>query len=292
MSTSSRVVWRWAEKDFGFRFLSGSGKRLAEYYQARKCNEFYHVPASQRKISKDRIDELATLVPAPTSPAIVANPWDQYAQEDHQLILSRDGKHCLNWAGCLDPAEIEQRETDGINRAGEFVFEYASRRPYAPISLETIQKIHTEIFGDIYPWAGEWRTVVISKAGITWDVPFHDMWIAMKNFETNTLNQAPFLSDDDGEVLDFIARVLGEYIAIHPFREGNGRSAFLLSEIILLQNGMLPFDRHQRDRDQARYYAACEAARTRFDYKPLSDLFRIWQEEAQEHFLDQEGDHA
>jgi len=287
---SSRIAWRWEEKDFGFRFLSGTGKRMAEYYQALAANEFYHVPASQRKLKKERIDELAVLAAAPTSPTIVANPWNQYTQDDEQLIQAREGKHCFNWAGCLDKEEIERRETDGINRAGEFVFEYAKRQPYTAITLDTIQKIHREMFEAIYPWAGEWRTVTISKAGTTWDVPFHDMWIAMKNFETNTLNQTPFHSDDDEEVLQFIARVLGEYIAIHPFREGNGRSAFLLAEIMLLQNGLLPFDRHQRDRDQARYYAACEAARTRFDYQPLTDLFRFWQEEAQEFFLNEEGD--
>ncbi len=292
MKQSSRITWRWEERDFGFRFLSGAGKRLSEYYQASKGNQFYHVPASQRKLSKERIEELAQRFSAPTSPTVVANPWEEYAQEDHQLILSKEGKNCLNWAGCLDTQEIEERETDGVNRARDFVFDFASKTPAQPISIETIQRIHKDMFDAIYPWAGEWRTVVISKAGITWDVPFHDMGIMMKNFETNTLSRTPFVSNDDDEVMEFAARVLGEYIAIHPFREGNGRSAFLLSEIILLQNGLLPFDRHQRDRDQASYYAACEAARTRFDYKPLSDLFRLWQEEAQEHFLEKEADHA
>ena len=30
----SRIVWRWEEKDFGFRFRSGKGARANEYYQA------------------------------------------------------------------------------------------------------------------------------------------------------------------------------------------------------------------------------------------------------------------
>lgn len=290
MRKSSAIVWRWEERDFGFRFLGGAGKRLAEYYQALKPGEFYHIPASQRKLAKERIDELAPLFPPPTSPQVIANPWDEYAQEDHQLIVSRDGKQCLNWAGCLDKNEINRRETDGVNRAREFLLDLIQSNPIAPITLETIQRIHKEMFDELYPWAGEWRAVVISKAGITWDVPFHDMGIMMRNFEANTLNRTPFISEDDDAVLEFAARVLGEYIAIHPFREGNGRSAFLIAEIILLQNGLLPFDRHQRDRDQARYYAACEAARTRFDYNPLTELFKEWQQETQEFFLNLEGD--
>lgn len=290
MKKSSSIAWRWEERDLGFRFLGGSGKRLAEYYQAGKPGEFYHIPAGQRKLPKERIDELAPLFTAPTSPKVIGNPWDEYAQEDHQLIVAREGKQCLNWAGCLDQSEINRRETDGVNRAREFVLDLIQQNPIAPITLETIQRIHKEMFDELYPWAGEWRTVVISKAGITWDVPFHDMGIMMRNFEANTLNRAPFISDNDDAVLEFAARVLGEYIAIHPFREGNGRSAFLIAEIILLQNGLLPFDRHQRDRDQARYYAACEAARTRFDNQPLTALFNEWQEEAQEFFLNLEGD--
>lgn len=290
MRKSSAIIWRWEERDFGFRFLSDSGKRLAEYYQAGKPGEFYQIPASQRKLPKERIDELAPLFAAPTSPQVIANPWHEYAQEDHQLIVSREDKQCLNWAGCLDKAEINRRETDGVNRAREYVLDLIQQNPTAPITLKIIQRIHKEMFDELYPWAGEWRSVVISKAGITWDVPFHDMEIMMRNFEANTLNHTPFISDDDDAVLDFAARLLGEYIAIHPFREGNGRSAFLISEIILLQNGLLPFDRHQRDRDQARYYAACEAARTRFDYHPLTALFKEWQEEAQEFFVSEEGD--
>lgn len=95
MRKSSAIVWRWEERDFGFRFLGGAGKRLAEYYQAVKPGEFYHIPASQRKLAKERIDELAPLFPSPTSPTIIANPWDEYAQEDHQLIVSREGKERL-----------------------------------------------------------------------------------------------------------------------------------------------------------------------------------------------------
>jgi hypothetical protein len=62
----NRVIWRWEERDFGFRFHSGKGKRTAEYYQARGPGEFYVVPASQRKLTKTRIDELTATFPRPT----------------------------------------------------------------------------------------------------------------------------------------------------------------------------------------------------------------------------------
>jgi hypothetical protein len=71
----SRLRWRWHEKDFGFRFIHGTGRRKAEYYQAANPQEFYVVPASQRKPEKDRIEALAATEPTPTSPRVVPNPW-------------------------------------------------------------------------------------------------------------------------------------------------------------------------------------------------------------------------
>lgn len=283
MKTPHRFSWRWSERDFGFRFSAGSGRRSTDHYQAARPDEFYVIPAGQRKLEKERIEELAALHPTPTAPTVVVSPWRDYGDEDLQLIQTHDGI-CFNWAGCLSRAEINRHETDGVNRAREFVVEFATREIAAPLTLETIQRIHTDMFGEIYPWAGHWRTVTLNKAGITWGVPPYGMEIAMKNFAEHTLKATPFLSDDPAAVLATTARIMGEYLALHPFREGNGRSAFLLGEIILVQNGLLFFDRHQRDRDQARYYAACEAARTRFDYTKLTDLFIEWESETQARF--------
>jgi len=47
----SLVHWRWEEKDFGFRFRSGAGRKKGEFYQAAGVGEFYVVPASQRKLA-------------------------------------------------------------------------------------------------------------------------------------------------------------------------------------------------------------------------------------------------
>jgi hypothetical protein len=66
----SRVHWRWSEKDFGFRFKSGGGKSKSDFYQASEPGAFYTVPAKHRKLTKERIDELAAAVP-PTSPRVV-----------------------------------------------------------------------------------------------------------------------------------------------------------------------------------------------------------------------------
>jgi cell filamentation protein len=275
---TGRLIWRWAERDFGFRFQQGTGKRIADYYQANRPGDFYHVPVSQRKLHKKRTAELAALMTPPTAPNVVANPWGDYGNPDFQQITTPDNNTCLNWAGCLSLEEIKLRETNGVNRAKAFVADQAQREQPVPVSLDLIQRIHKEMFADIYPWAGEWRTVSLHKGdGPTrWPLPPFGMEPVMEAFARDVLSKTPFISDNNDGVLAFVAQLLGDYLTLHPFREGNGRSAFILAELVLLQNGLVPLDDYNRKRDEPRYFAACDAARL-CDYGPLTALVTEWE---------------
>lgn len=288
MKRTQRITWRWAERDFGFRFCEGSGKRLAEYYQATNPGEFYHVPASQRKFKKERIAELEPLFPKPTGPTTVAIPWRNYSDPDDQHITGLNGSPCINYAGCLSKEEIEIRETNGVNRAKELISDLVLRDSPAPITLDLIRRIHEAMLGDIYPWAGKWRTVSLHKGeGSTkWPLPVTGMEPVMLAFEQVVLSRTPFLSEDDDELFSFVGEFMGEFLALHPFREGNGRTAFILAEMILLQNDLLPLDDYNRKRDELRYFAACEDARLKKDYTALASLVAEWQAEAQASFAE------
>lgn len=288
MKRTQRITWRWAERDYGFRFCSGSGKRLAELYQAAKAGEFYQIPAGQRKFKKDRIEELRGIFPEPTAPAIVASPWRNYGDTDLQHITGLNGAPCINFAGCLSKEEIESRETHGVNRAKEYIADLALREDPAPITLDLIHRAHEAMLGDIYPWAGQWRTVSLHKGeGSTkWPLPVTGMEPVMLAFEQDVLSRTPFLSEDDDELFSFVGEFMGEFLALHPFREGNGRTAFILAELILLQNDLLPLDDYNRKRDEQRYFAACEDARLKKDYTALASLVAEWQAEAQASFAE------
>ena len=283
MKRSSRTLWRWAEKDFGFRFIHGAGNRAAEYYQAATLDEFYHVPAGKRKLAKARVEELAAQITAPTAPTIVAIPWQDYGNTDFQQITTPAGDPCLNWAGCLSVEEIKDRETLGVSRTKESIAELAQREEPAPITLDFIRRIHIEMLGDIYPWAGDWRTVSLHKGdGPTrWPLPPFGMDPVMEHFAKNVLSKTPFLNEDDHEVLAFAAQFMGDFLALHPFREGNGRTAFILTDLILLQNNLAPLDEFIRIRDQSRYFAACDHARL-CNNEPLAELLLEWETEAME----------
>jgi cell filamentation protein len=87
-----------------------------------------------------------------------------------------------------------------------------------------LKEIHKRIFQNIYPWAGEFRKVNIRRSGSYFFalVPFIE-----PNLE-NTLSNLASENRLKGLALDAFAErsayFLGELNAIHPFREGNGRT--------------------------------------------------------------------
>ena len=272
----TRVLWRWEERDFGFRFRAGTGRQASEYYQARVRGEFYVVPASRRKLSKHRMGNIAKLANAPPSARIVANPWQEY-DRDWDRIVSEDGI-CLNWAGCLELEEINRREDEGVHRAMELVIDLVERVEPVALSLELLKQIHIELMGTIYPFAGSWRTVALHKGtGPTkWPFPPGGIQPPMDMLQRDVLSRSPCVTDNDQEIFDYASEVMNEILAIHPFREGNGRTAFLIGNLIMMQNDMLPLSTYERRMDEHRYYAACEAGRGSKDYEPLATLLAEW----------------
>ena len=85
-----------------------------------------------------------------------------------------------------------------------------------------MQDIHRHIFRDIYDWAGELRTVNISKENpfcnyIYVEVEAERIFSELR--KENYLIGVPKLN-----ICDKLAYYLGEINALHPFREGNGRA--------------------------------------------------------------------
>jgi cell filamentation protein len=98
-----------------------------------------------------------------------------------------------------------------------------------PYDLGHLRSFHRQLFGAVYPWAGELRTVDIARTP-------HDAFCRWRLIESYSAGVFAELATEGGLVGlargDFVARLAhyyGEINAIHPFREGNGRTqrAFL-----------------------------------------------------------------
>jgi cell filamentation protein len=86
-----------------------------------------------------------------------------------------------------------------------------------------LQAIHRHIFQDVYPWAGEFRTVNISKGGQLFGVAAFvepALLEVLRKLSGELHLKGPGLQN-------FATRAgfyMGEINAIHPFRDGNGRA--------------------------------------------------------------------
>ncbi len=286
----SLIKWRWKEKDFGFRFRIAQGRRSTEYYQGASKNDFYVIPGSQRKLDAPHLNTLANGVSVPTGFRVIPNPW-RYYERDWDWIETQGGL-CLNYAGCLDREEVNRREDEGVARAMEYVTDLILRPEPIPLSLTLIRTIHMELMGLIYPFAGTWRTVSLHKGeGPTkWPLPPGGIDPLMKVFERDVLSRSPFLSEVDEDVYAYASEVMNEFFAIHPFREGNGRSAFMIGNLILMQNNFLPLNVYDRKNYEKQYFDACEVGRIGKDYGPLALLIGEWEEMAMDRLEDERGE--
>ena len=96
----------------------------------------------------------------------------------------------------------------------------------SPISpsydLPHLREIHKRIFGDIYEWAGQIRTVAIAKGAMFCLPQYIDSSAAVIFRELHDEDCLRGL--DRGMFVGRLAYYLGEVNALHPFREGNGRA--------------------------------------------------------------------
>jgi cell filamentation protein len=96
-------------------------------------------------------------------------------------------------------------------------------QPITVQNAETLLDIHRYLFQDIYHWAGQKRTVEISKQG----KPFFLTAYFDKGFayiDTLVANYRKIDHADKSRLAGHLAVLLDSINYLHPFREGNGRT--------------------------------------------------------------------
>jgi cell filamentation protein len=130
-----------------------------------------------------------------------------------------------NKLGIADPDLLATAEAD-ITRA--VLVRLSAHRLPGEYDLEHLRGFHKAIFGAIYPWAGQLRTVEIAKR-----TPFCPA-IHLHSYAAEVFGRLRSADHLRGlPRIDFVrqlAELYGDINALHPFREGNGRAqrAFLL----------------------------------------------------------------
>ncbi len=117
--------------------------------------------------------------------------------------------------------------------------------PSGRLSVTHYRAIHHHLFQDVYSWAGRYRTTRISKANSVFCYPENIASQMTRVF--GWLKYQDFLGDR--EAVDFAAgaaHFLAELNAIHPFREGNGRTQLTFLTLLADAAGH-PLDLHKLD---------------------------------------------
>jgi cell filamentation protein len=131
----------------------------------------------------------------------------------------------INRLGLRDQAKLDTYEAEMTAQRFREPF------PHGRFSYHHYRAIHRHLFQDVYAWAGKIRTVRISKGDSAFCYPEY-IDREMKKLFAGLKNRKCLLGLDAQTFANEAAQLLAELNAIHPFREGNGRTQ--LSFLVLL----------------------------------------------------------
>ena len=188
-----------------------------------------------------------------------------------QFEPGSDGQVLKNRLGIVAKQDMDEAEARALERAmDELVRMYDENHRFTAIDICELHKIW---LGEIYEWAGKYRQVNVNKG----DFPFAAAGrvpALMAEFERGALRHyTPCNFKNRTEVVRALAEVHTELVLTHPFREGNGRVARVLSTLMALQAGMPLLDFSLiAEENKNEYFAAVQAGLDK-NYKPMEKVF-------------------
>ncbi|WP_312649562.1 Fic/DOC family protein [Aminipila sp.] len=163
--------------------------------------------------------------------------------EIYDYSFQYDAKYCYPNSNVLRNA-FDIEELEELHRAEReltaFAIAHFELEPiYGSFDLKHLQRIHKGIFGDIYDWAGAFRSVNISKGTL------FCLYQNIEHFGQDIFNQLKdenyLLNCEEDIFTERLAYYFGEINMLHPFREGNGRTQRLFIQYLA---GICGYDVH------------------------------------------------
>ena len=176
-----------------------------------------------------------------------------------------------NLLGLTSLKEVNEAEFEGFLKAEIYFSERLNNRTI--FSKAFILKIHKMSLGHLYAFAGKLRDVNLSKGGFPFAAA-RFLSETMSTFESEILSTLPNKYDNREQLINDIAVVHGELLFIHPFREGNGRTARLLANLMSRKAGYdgLQFEKIGK-KEFEKYVAAVQSCANK-DYTKMVEFIR------------------
>ena len=191
---------------------------------------------------------------------------------DRYISSHDEGELLPNNLNLKDREAIEQSEFEGFLLAELTFTEKLSVR--TKFSIRFIKGIHKLSLGHLYSFAGKYRTVNMSKGGFLFPAA-QFISRSMETFEKEVLSTLPNKYENKESLIKDIAIVHGELLFIHPFREGNGRTARILANLMARKQGYkgLNFDKID-DKVFLKYVSAVQSVADK-DYLPMEKVIKL-----------------
>lgn len=169
-----------------------------------------------------------------------------------------------NRLGIRERAELERVEAE---QTAIRIAQIARTPLLGRYDLVHLRAFHRRIFGGIYTWAGELRSVAIAKDDSLFALPGH-IEAYLRGVFDGLAGEDRLRGLARADFLDRVTHYHSELNAAHPFREGNGRAqrAFL-GQLSRDAGYRLAWQRLDRERN-----IAAARASHRGDNSPLRDL--------------------
>lgn len=138
-------------------------------------------------------------------------------------------------------------------KLADFEAEMSNLQAEVPIEVKALdydlyRSLHRHLFSEVYDWAGQPRKIRIGKGGNWFCFP-ENIDVAMKKLFGSLADQSEFKGLSKNEFANKAAHFVAELNAIHPFREGNGRTQLSFLKLLAERAGH-PLDYEKLDPDE------------------------------------------
>ena len=150
---------------------------------------------------------------------------DPYLYPDVNVLINR--------AGIKDPEVLRKAEADITNLSMTAIYD----KGYEKFNAETLCDIHRMIFGQIYDWAGDFRTIQMVKYEdvLGGDTVRYAYPSEIKKQLADSMKEIAKLKrtgKNDRDVVFRMVRIICAIWQTHPFREGNTRSIIVFAVLL------------------------------------------------------------
>ncbi|MEQ8249563.1 MAG: mobile mystery protein B [Alphaproteobacteria bacterium] len=147
---------------------------------------------------------------------------DPFNTEDGQTPLTADDRLGLIPGHIQTRGELDELEGANINTARRWI---AGRRSINALSVDQMREVHRQMFDQVWTWAGEFTQEADRGLGL----PTHDIPSALQMLVDDIAYQLEHANPESAELL---ANYHHRLTYIHPFPNGNGRWARLMTDLL------------------------------------------------------------